>query len=100
MAKKKYVTVGSVLNPREGSTSTRPYVRLNGYTAQDLIAALSKVEKNKGVSLSLQTRDEQIANIQKAAANGKLSEDLATKMISNLEKYKESVKYDLVLVTE
>ena len=92
--KSKWFTVGSVMNPHPNGKTDRAYVKLGPYNAQELAKALSG---SKGVILNLQTRDEQIASLQKAMASGKLSEDLATKKIESLEKYKDSVKYDLVL---
>ncbi len=92
--KSKWFTVGSVMNPNPNGKGNRAYVKLGPYNAKELANALNG---SKGVILSLQTRDEQIASLQKAMSEGKLSEDLATKKIESLEKYKDSVKYDLVL---
>lgn len=98
--KNKYITVGSVMNPKPGSDNKKPYIRLDGYNAETLAKVLVNTPKNKGVFLNLQTRAEQIEGVKKAMTNGKLSEEIGEKIISRLEKYKDSVKFDLVLTVE
>jgi hypothetical protein len=79
--KAKYRTVGSVLKSKDGKPD---YIKIS----QD-------VTLREGQFVNLVSKASKIAGIDKAEADGKLSEELATKLREQAEKMPDFVRFNL-----
>lgn len=82
--KSKRRVVGSVY---KGSDGKPDYIKMS----QD-------VSLREGQYVNLESKASQIAGITKAAAEGKLSQDLATDLLAKAEKIPDFVRFNLVVV--
>jgi hypothetical protein len=97
MAKSKRTVVGSVCKSKD--TGKPDYLVLRGQTADALAKALLSADKQKGLTLKLESKKFQMESLDAAVASGKLSSDLAQKIKADrIEKIPEWVRFELVLV--
>lgn len=84
MAKWKRTVVGSVLKPKDGN-SGGDYIKFS----QDVVF-------KKGTTLKLESKKQQLENLQGAASAGKLSADQAESIKERLEKIPDFVRFEVV----
>jgi hypothetical protein len=98
MAKYKRVTVGSICKAKEDN---RPdYFKVRGDTREQFAQALLRMDPEKGGSLKLESRKYQLANLELAVKDGKLSGEVATKVKERIEKIPEYVRCEVILLLE
>lgn len=85
MAKTKRVSVGSVLKGKEG--------------APDYIKIRTSVTLKEGQVLNLQSAKQQREGVEKALKDGKMSEELAKKILERIDKIPDFVRFEVVLLT-
>lgn len=83
MAKKVYRRIGSVIKGKEGKSD---YIKIS----QD-------VTLKAGQFVNLESIAYKKASIEKALAEGKMSEELATKALAAIEKIPSFVRFELVV---
>jgi hypothetical protein len=83
----KRTVVGSVLKSKnEGETD---YIKIN-----------EDVSFKKGDTLSLESKKSQLASLAKAVENQKMSQEVADKIIANVEKMPDFIRFNIVKVTK
>ena len=82
MAKYKRTVVGSVVKGKDGKP--------------DYIKVSKDITLKQGDFLNLESIAMQLKSLDKAVTDGKLSEDLAEKIRSNLEKIPDFVRFQIV----
>lgn len=83
---KKRKTFGSVVKGKDGKP--------------DYIKITNDVNLKKGQYVNLESAKSQIESLKKALSEGKLSEEVATKMMDNANKTPDWVRFNLVVVEE
>jgi hypothetical protein len=97
MAKSKRTVVGSICKSKDAGKPD--YLVLRGNTTDQLVKALVKADKSKGLALKLESKKFQMESLEQAVTNGKLSNDLAEKIKSDrIDKIPEWVRFEVVLV--
>lgn len=86
MAKKVYKNIGSVVKGRDGKPD---YIKIS----QD-------VTLKQGQFLNLESPQAKKASIEKALADGKMSEESAQKALAVVEKIPAFVRFNVVLVSD
>lgn len=81
MAKTKRIEVGSVVKGRDGKPD---YIKVN----QDVML-------KKGQFLNLESKKDRLASLNEAVTNGKLSAEIADKIIENVEKTPDFVRFTI-----
>ena len=89
-------SVGSICKSQD---KTKPdYLKLRGGdSAAKLAEALSKADSKKGISLSLESKERQLKQLDESVSAGKLSEELAVKIKERIEKIPDYVRFEVVL---
>lgn len=85
MAKMKRKVVGSVLKAKDKGKS-------------DYIKIKDDVNLKSGQILFLESKKQQLDNLNNAVENGKLSSDMAEKIAARLEKIPDFVRFEIVLL--
>lgn len=85
MAKNKRKVIGSVLKSKDRSKG-------------DYIKIKEDVVLKAGQTLFLESKKQQLENLDSAEASGKLSGDLVDKIRERLEKIPEFVRFEIVMV--
>jgi len=97
MAKLKRLTIGSICKPQDETKSV--YIKLRGDTIDDFIEILKKANKKDGMYLNLESQKDQLASLDTAVKNGKLTEEIATKIRTRVEKIPAFVRYEIVALS-
>ena len=80
-------TIGSILKSKnEGETD---YIKIS----EDIVL-------KKGDTLSLESMKSQLASLERAVENGKLSQEVSDKMRVNIEKMPSFIRFNIVKVTK
>lgn len=86
MAKKRKVTIGSVVKGRDGKAD---YIKING----DHVL-------NNGQFLNLESKQSQLESLDKALAEGKLTEEIVDTMRERIEKIPDFVRFSVTTMVE
>lgn len=82
MAKYKREVIGSVVKGKDGKP--------------DYIKVRSDVKLSQGEFLNLESKSQQASSLEKAVADGKLSEEIADSIRERIEKIPEFVRFEIV----
>jgi hypothetical protein len=88
------VTVGKIYKGKEGKPD---YLKLDHYSKKELFDAISGMDE-KGLYLNLESKNSQLAGIEKALAEGKMKPENAEKARERVNKMPDFVRFDVVLV--
>jgi hypothetical protein len=99
MAKWNRMTVGTVVKgkPREDGLASKPYIKFNFFKPEQKDAFLNAVKNTDGLILNLESKKSQIESLKDAAQAGKLSPDVAEKLLARAEKIPDFVLFEVVL---
>lgn len=81
----KRINVGAIIKGRDGKAD---YIKVN----EDVVL-------KKGEYLNLESKASQIASITAAIENGKLSSEVGEKMLANVEKTPEFIRFNITKST-
>ena len=97
-SKFKRVGVGSVLKSK---TKGEPdYIVLKGMAFDALKNAMAKADKEKGLSLKLESKQFKLDTIAKLIDDGKIDEEYGEKLLDNAEKMPDFVRFEIVLLNK
>lgn len=101
MAKLKRTIVGSVLNPTEEAKKQGKgaYIRLRGDNRDMLLEALAGADTKKGLTLILESKQQQLNSFNDAVANGRIPADKVDYIKNRIEKIPDYVKFEIVLLS-
>jgi hypothetical protein len=98
MAKYKRIVVGSIVKSK--NVGEPDYVKLRGDMAEELIKALIASDKTKGLTLSLESKKNQLERLEKAVADGKLKPEHGDSARERISKIPDYVRFEIVLVNK
>lgn len=97
MAKYSRRCVGSVLKDKKDASKS--YVQLRKDSQEQLLKAVAGMGE-KGLSLNLESKAQQLANLDAAEAAGKISGENATKARERITKIPDWVRFEIILLEE
>ena len=95
MAKKKYLTIGSVIKGREGKPD---YIKLNSDIVVDIMG--KKIPLKKGQFLNLKSKRERLYRLDRLEESGKLSGEMLEKLRERALAIPDFVRFEVEIVVE
>ena len=89
-AKLKRITIGSVCKSKDDDKKS--YFKVRGETAKEFANALLKMDPEKGGTIRLETKAEQLKSLEDAVTAGKLSAESAAKARERINKIPDYVR--------
>lgn len=103
MAKKTKLTLGSIYKGKKNEQTGvvgQDYMKLDGRSKQFLLDIIGNMDEKKGLVLNLDSKKNRLDSVNKAEAEGKLSEEIANKVREDIEKMPEYVRFNITYLAE